>query len=47
MKGYCCKCRTKREMIDVNEVFNKKGIKMAKGTCKTCGTKMCKMIGNK
>ena len=43
--GYCVKCRSKREMKSINEVINKRGMKMAKGICPTCGTKMCRILG--
>lgn len=39
MKGYCMKCRQKREMKQIQEM-KKKGRKYVKGICEKCGTKM-------
>jgi hypothetical protein len=41
MIGYCVKCRKKREMKNIHSSKTKKGVKMTKGTCTNCGTKMC------
>lgn len=43
--GFCCKCKKKVEMINSKEVKTKKGLKMLKGKCKTCGTTVCKILG--
>lgn len=40
MEGYCVKCKSKRNMKDVKIVTNKKGTRMAKGTCSKCDCKM-------
>ena len=45
MKGYCVKCRQKRDMTGVENVTMKNGRKAAKGKCPTCGTKMFKIGG--
>ena len=45
VNAWCMKCRSKREMKNITEVINKRGMKMAKGTCPTCGTKMCRILG--
>lgn len=45
MKGYCMKCRKMKDMTSVKNVV-KKGRKYAMGKCKTCGTKMAKILGN-
>lgn len=45
MEGYCVKCKAKREMKDVEETRTSKGMRIAKGKCSICGTKMCKMLG--
>jgi hypothetical protein len=41
MKGYCVKCKGKKEMKDAKEAKMKSGRAMMKGVCPTCGTKMC------
>ncbi len=50
-KGYCVKCKAKREMKDAKEVtMNGKGGKtrMAMtGVCPKCGTKMFRIMGMK
>ena len=40
MKGYCVKCKAKREMIKVVNKKTKNGRNMKQGSCKKCGTKM-------
>ena len=47
MEGYCVKCRSKREMINITNVVNKRGMRMAKGKCSKCGTNMCRILGKK
>ena len=42
--GYCVKCRTKKDMLEVGVVVAKNGRRMAKGKCVICGTKMCKFL---
>ncbi len=44
VKGYCVKCKEKREMKNPEIVQTARGGYMAKGTCSTCGTKMCAML---
>jgi hypothetical protein len=46
MEGYCVKCRTKRQMENVEQVEmnNKNKTKAAKGKCSVCGTGMFKML---
>ncbi|KKK64141.1 hypothetical protein LCGC14_2987210 [marine sediment metagenome] len=39
-KGYCMKCKAKREMVDVKEVTMKNGRKANKGVCSSCNTNM-------
>jgi len=43
-EGYCVKCKTKREMINVTKVTMKNGRPALKGTCKVCGTGMYKIM---
>jgi len=43
--GYCVRCKEKREMLKVEEVRNKKGMRMAKGICPKCDCKMCRILG--
>lgn len=45
--GHCMKCKEKREMKDCEESVMKNGSTMLKGTCTTCGGKMCKILGKK
>lgn len=45
MEGFCVKCRTKREITKGVESKTKRGMRMLKGVCPKCGTKMCRMLG--
>ncbi len=45
MEGYCVKCREKREMNNTEESVTAKGMKIMKGQCSVCGTRMAKIIG--
>ncbi len=47
MKGYCVKCKDKKEMKDAKEVTMKNGRKAQKGTCPDCSTNMFCITGNK
>jgi len=40
VKGYCVKCKGKKEMKDAKETTMKTGRKAMKGVCPTCGTGM-------
>lgn len=42
--GYCMKCKTKREMVNVEFITTKTGNKAAKGQCKKCNTNMYAML---
>ena len=42
--GHCMKCKTKREMSDVEIVEIKPGRPAAKGKCSVCGTGMYKIM---
>lgn len=42
--GYCVKCKTKREMKNVQIVEIKPGRPAAKGVCSVCGTGMYKIL---
>ena len=44
VKGHCMKCKEKRDMVDAKMTQTPKGGFMAKGACKSCGTKMCAMM---
>jgi hypothetical protein len=44
MEGYCVKCKAKREMKDVKIVQTARGGYMARGSCSTCGTGMCRIM---
>jgi hypothetical protein len=41
----CMRCKEKKEMVNVKEVKTKNNLRMAKGECKECGCKMCKILG--
>jgi hypothetical protein len=41
----CMKCRTQVPIKDPQEVVNARGLKMVQGTCGTCGTKVCRILG--
>ncbi len=43
--GWCMRCKKKTEMKDPVEDKTKKGVKMMRGVCSVCGTKMCRMGG--
>lgn len=40
MQAYCLKCRTSREMANVEQVTLKNGRPASQGKCPVCGTKM-------
>jgi hypothetical protein len=40
MEAYCVKCRTKREMNNVQQVTLKNGRPASQGVCANCGTKI-------
>jgi hypothetical protein len=42
--GHCMRCKTKREMKDVQKVEIKPGRPAAKGVCSVCGTGMYKIL---
>jgi len=46
-KGYCVKCKSKKEMKDEQKVTMKNGRNAMKGKCTTCGTGMYKILGMK
>ncbi|MDO8569498.1 MAG: DUF5679 domain-containing protein [bacterium] len=45
--GYCVKCKTKREMKDVEKVEIKPGRPAAKGKCPVCSTGMYRILSSK
>jgi RNase P subunit RPR2 len=45
-KGYCVKCKSKKDMKDEKNVTMKNGRKAVTGKCTSCGTKMFKIVGN-
>ncbi len=47
MKVYCAKCKTKREIVNVEEVFTTKRYRLIKGRCSDCGTGVFKILGKK
>jgi len=42
-EGYCVKCKSKKEMVDPEEIVMKNGRPATKGTCPDCGTKIFKI----
>ncbi|MBU4312866.1 MAG: hypothetical protein KJ706_09140 [Candidatus Omnitrophica bacterium] len=46
-KGYCVKCKSKKDMKDSKEITMKNGRKANKGICVSCGTNMFCILGNK
>ena len=38
---YCLKCKSKKEAINIEEVYSKNNRPMIKGICSSCGTKLC------
>ncbi len=46
-KGYCVKCKAKKEMKDEQKVTMKNGRLAMKGKCPDCGTGMYKILGKK
>ncbi len=45
VKGYCVKCKAKREMKNPKLITMKNKRKAMKGTCPKCGTGMFKIGG--
>jgi hypothetical protein len=46
-KGYCVKCKGKKDMKDEQKVTMKNKRLAVKGKCPDCGTGMYKILGNK
>ena len=44
-EAYCVKCKKKVEVNDGKEKLSKNGVKMLKGICPECGTKVCRFLG--
>jgi methionyl-tRNA synthetase len=45
MKFYCVKCRKNVEEQMLREDKTKKGLRIAKGKCSICGTKLARILG--
>ena len=43
-KGYCVKCKSKKEMKDTKKVTMKNGRSALKGSCTDCNTGMYKIL---
>jgi endogenous inhibitor of DNA gyrase (YacG/DUF329 family) len=46
-EGYCVKCKKTVTMKDEKVSKTKRGTNMAKGKCPSCGTTVCRILGNK
>lgn len=46
-KGYCVKCKAKKEIKDAQTVTMKNKREALKGKCVDCGTGMYKILGKK
>ena len=46
-KGYCVKCKSKKEIKDAKKVTMKNKRLALKGSCPDCGTGMYRILGNK
>ncbi len=46
-KGYCVKCKSKKDIKDEQRVTMKNKREALKGKCHDCGTGMYKILGNK
>lgn len=44
-EGRCMKCKKQVEIKDAKEVVTKNKMKMLKGVCPNCGTKVCRILG--
>lgn len=44
VQGYCVKCKSSRNMTEVQIVNTKNGRKAAKGKCPVCGTTVMKFL---
>lgn len=42
IEAWCCRCKKKTEMKDIELSKTKKGIEMRKGICSVCECKMCR-----
>ncbi|MGB1288638.1 MAG: DUF5679 domain-containing protein, partial [Aggregatilineales bacterium] len=40
LQAYCMKCRTKRDMTEMEAVYTKSGAPGTRGICPECGTKL-------
>jgi len=45
VKGFCMKCRVRKEIKNATKIKMKNGRPATKGTCGTCGVKMFKIGG--
>lgn len=43
--GRCMSCKKQVEIKDGVESKTKKGTRILKGVCATCGTKVCRLLG--
>jgi hypothetical protein len=45
MEAWCCKCKSKKEVKNSQEVKTKKGLRRLAGECSICGTKVSRILG--
>ena len=44
-EGRCMKCKKQVEIKDAKEAVTKNKMRMLKGVCPACGTKVCRILG--
>jgi DNA topoisomerase-1 len=43
IQAYCVKCKTKRDMLNLQPNYTKTGVPLTRGTCAVCGTNVSRM----
>jgi DNA topoisomerase-1 len=43
VQAYCVKCKTKRDIVNPQPAYNRRGTPGVKGTCPVCGTTLWHM----
>jgi len=47
MKVYSAKCKAKKEMTDIEEIYATKSYRIIEGRCKSCGKKLHEILEKK